>query len=159
MSDIKITSPKSRNHYWDSKGINQQVFDRLIDELMPAEGEAKTLHGELIRSANRLYHEYCNNGNINAVNYIYDRHSEEPIDSEMNPFFGKFLNILQDAFEKGGEAYTGGVYICKRIRNFIISESRDSYSNEYMVMYDQLIDYALLYIANTEDEDFQDFYN
>lgn len=55
--------------YWNNNGIYQQDLDRL-NELIPASGEADTLHGEMIRAINRLYYEYCNNGNINAKNMV-----------------------------------------------------------------------------------------
>lgn len=55
--------------YWNNNGIYQQHLDKL-NELVPASGEADTLHGEMIRAINRLYYEYCNNGNINAKNMV-----------------------------------------------------------------------------------------
>jgi hypothetical protein len=44
-------------------------FDRLWNELVPPEGQASTIQGELIRAAGRLGDEAYRNGNIN-----FDKH-------------------------------------------------------------------------------------
>jgi hypothetical protein len=53
--------------YWASNGVYQIDFDRLYEQLVPTSGDAPTIHGELIRSISRLFYEYCNNGNCNAL--------------------------------------------------------------------------------------------
>lgn len=53
-------------HYWNNEGAYEAEFSKLTEEFMPAEGRAKNLVGEVVRAANRLYYEYCNNGNCNA---------------------------------------------------------------------------------------------
>jgi len=58
---------ESRISYWDNTGKYQTDLDRLTKEHMPESGEAETIEGELIRAVNRLYYEYCNNGNCNAA--------------------------------------------------------------------------------------------
>ena len=58
---------EARISYWDNTGKYQEDLDRLTKKLMPAQGEAETIEGELIRAVNRLYYEYCNNGNCNAA--------------------------------------------------------------------------------------------
>jgi RecJ-like exonuclease len=58
---------KLGNSYWDETGYYQSIYDRLQSNLVPRQGEAETLHGELIRSISRLYYDFCNNGNINSV--------------------------------------------------------------------------------------------
>ena len=51
--------------YWNNEGAYQKELDEL-SEKMPVCGAADTLNGELVRAANRLYYDYCNNGNCNA---------------------------------------------------------------------------------------------
>lgn len=58
--------------YFDGEGAWQEEFDKLWKELVPASGRAETLHGELIRAAGRLTHEYYNNGNFNACEVNYE---------------------------------------------------------------------------------------
>lgn len=62
----KRTTPAG-NTYWDANGAYQKELDELFNKLVPASGEAETVHGELVRAVNRLYYEYCNNGNCNAI--------------------------------------------------------------------------------------------
>lgn len=65
MTTLKST--KLGKSYWNNSGAYQKEYDKLYEKLVPSQGEAKTLNGELIRSASRLYYDYCNNGNCNAV--------------------------------------------------------------------------------------------
>lgn len=58
--------------YFSGNGAWQKEFDELWNELVPASGQAETLHGELIRAAGRLTHEYFNNGNLNACKVHYE---------------------------------------------------------------------------------------
>ena len=62
----KLETPLG-NSYWANDGAYQLDMDRLYDKLVPASGEAETIHGEMIRSVSRLFYDYCNNGNCNAV--------------------------------------------------------------------------------------------
>ena len=61
----KIT-PEGQS-YWNETGAYQEDHDRLWKELVPASGSAPTIHGELIRAVGRLFYEFCNNGNCNAI--------------------------------------------------------------------------------------------
>lgn len=61
-------------HYWYNKGAMQTEMDRLTEKFVPFTGRSNNLNGEVIRSVNRLYYEYCNNGNGNA--FEYEQHSE-----------------------------------------------------------------------------------
>lgn len=63
-------------HYWNNEGAYESQFDALTKTLMPAEGRAEYLVGEVVRAANRLYYEYCNNGNCNA-RFIKELEPEE----------------------------------------------------------------------------------
>lgn len=63
--------------YWNSDGIYNEEYSKLYDELVPDQGEAETLNGELIRSISRLGHEYNNNGNGNAKDIETTIHEED----------------------------------------------------------------------------------
>lgn len=65
MIELKLTP--ENNHYWNNNGAYQQEMDRLYDKFVPASGRAENLTGEVIRAANRLYYEFCNNGNGNVL--------------------------------------------------------------------------------------------
>jgi hypothetical protein len=53
--------------YWNETGAYQKEHDSLWKELVPSSGACNTIHGELIRATGRLFYEFCNNGNCNAV--------------------------------------------------------------------------------------------
>ena len=53
--------------YWNETGAYQKEHDSLWKELVPSSGTCNTIHGELIRSVGRLFYEFCNNGNCNAI--------------------------------------------------------------------------------------------
>ena len=54
-------------HYWNNNGANEEEFNRLTEKFMKPEGRSENLVGEVVRAMNRLYYEYCNNGNCNAI--------------------------------------------------------------------------------------------
>lgn len=51
--------------YWDNKGQYQEWLDSNFDTLVPQDGKASTLEGELLRAINRLYYDAYNNGSCN----------------------------------------------------------------------------------------------
>ena len=63
-------------HYWNEEGAYEKEFKELTNSLMPASGRAKYLVGEIVRAANRLYYEYCNNGNCNAREIVEGEYNE-----------------------------------------------------------------------------------
>jgi hypothetical protein len=62
----KLVTPLGKS-YWGNDGAYQNTYDMLYDKLVPASGYAPTIHGEMIRSISRLFYDFCNNGNCNAV--------------------------------------------------------------------------------------------
>ena len=65
MIELKLTT--ENNHYWNNNGVYQQELDRLFEKFVPVSGRSENLIGEVVRAANRLYYEFCNNGNGNAL--------------------------------------------------------------------------------------------
>ena len=53
--------------YWYETGVYQEGYDLLYAQLVPDSGYAPTIHGEMIRCVSRLFYDFCNNGNCNAV--------------------------------------------------------------------------------------------
>lgn len=62
----KLVTPLGKS-YWGENGAYQNLYDSLWEQLVPASGYATTIHGEMIRAISRLFYEYCNNGNGNAL--------------------------------------------------------------------------------------------
>jgi len=69
MTEMKTTA--IGNSYWDGTGVYQKAYDALYEEMVPKQGAAHSLQGELIRAVSRLYYEWCNNGNCNACDQHY----------------------------------------------------------------------------------------
>lgn len=65
MIELKLTP--ENNHYWNNNGAYQQEMERLYSKFVPVSGCSENLVGEVIRAANRLYYEFCNNGNGNVL--------------------------------------------------------------------------------------------
>ena len=55
MTQIIKTTENGKS-YWEKSGAYTKEMDKLYDELVPAEGAAATLTGEIVRAANRLYY-------------------------------------------------------------------------------------------------------
>lgn len=70
IGGIKVTM--LGKSYWNKDGAYQKEMDELYEALVPSMGEAETVHGELIRSVSRLFYDFCNNGNCNAIEHECD---------------------------------------------------------------------------------------
>jgi len=67
MTTIEKKETPLGKSYWANNGAYQVDRERLYDKLVPFSGDAPTIHGEMIRSVSRLFYDFCNNGNCNAV--------------------------------------------------------------------------------------------
>lgn len=52
--------------YWNENAVYNKEISYLWDKLVPSQGAAETMHGELIRCHSRLEYDYYNNGNCNV---------------------------------------------------------------------------------------------
>lgn len=68
---MEIKRTEVTKHYWDNEGVYDKEFNELTNALMEPVGRGENLRAEVVRAANRLYYEYCNNGNCNAVHVEY----------------------------------------------------------------------------------------
>jgi hypothetical protein len=65
-SNIELKHTELGKDYWSENAVYADFLSEKYDLLVPARGEADTMHGELIRCFSRLVYEHCNNGNCNA---------------------------------------------------------------------------------------------
>ena len=88
--------------YYQGKGRYEKERKELWDRLVPEEGEADTIQGEMVRAISWIYREYCVNGNCNwypGLRYrnlatflnrqlrkggVFDRETIRQIQSEFN---------------------------------------------------------------------------
>lgn len=67
MTMIEKKATPLGQSYWYANGIYQEEYNTFHTKLVPASNCAPTIHGEMIRSVSRLYYDFGNNGNCNAV--------------------------------------------------------------------------------------------
>lgn len=168
VQDTKVLQFSSlTSHYWDNGGLWRNVMSKL-NRLIPATGSADTLNGELVRSVNRLYYDYCNNGNINArrIEYGCDEYGdwdEDDIESiswdiSWDPYFGKFYELIESVF-KGvrkdldtDDAFQI-VMALDKVNELVTSEETDDeFSDLNMNAYDVLVDFVAWYCTNYPDK-------
>ena len=80
-----------KNSYWNNNGKYNMEYENLWRRLVPAEGKASTVAGEVLRAVSRLYYRWYNDGDriqvrlgewvavsaIKAFKYLYQFH--EPV--------------------------------------------------------------------------------
>ena len=111
---------------------------------METSGSSQTLNGEVVRAINRLYYEFCNNGNCNAV--------EEDVDSFFNntmitSFYQNFIDLIREFFKI--KDCKNGIELINEIENII--ETSGEPDNNNINKYDKCIDYIVWLILNDED--------
>lgn len=145
--------------YWNGQGAYKKELDAL-NEQMPAEGSAETLNGELVRAANRLYWDYANNGNGNAVDIKYESdwtYGDDDDEHEVrswNPFFEKFYRLILDTLETVKNEFDWNAFI-KNMRTLeqMTVEYEPGFEDEDMAVYDYMMDAVVWYVLNHPDKD------
>lgn len=151
--------------YWNHEGAYEKQYNALYEALVPASGSATTLNGELIRAVSRLGYEYCNNGNCNACVQIYaqpsdDNHwgedddfdSEEVVDTELDGFYGKFLDLIRDSLPMMIDSAEVD-RACDKVEQIILSADcgRRYFSESNMNAYDRLTDMVTWFALHNPD--------
>lgn len=132
---LNETSPGS---YWAKTGKYQKEYEEMYDELVPNEGPAETVKGELIRAVSRLYYEEYNNGNTNARDYNYDHRYDEDDDEYeepeimLNEFYASFIGLIRQYVPNAHKELD-------EIKNYILS-GEDSFDMSMESVYDSLVD-------------------
>lgn len=100
-------------HYWNNEGVYDKEFTQMTETLMKATGRGDNLRAEVVRAANRLYYEYCNNGNCNAVNIEYGDEVEVTCSCCSGcGYFGDDENDICDECGGSGVVYEEGESEC-----------------------------------------------
>ena len=160
--------------YWANNGAYSKEAKKLYDELVPDEGEAQTVNGELVRVISRLQHEYCNNGNGNA-------RTCDTIEEEVDCYEcrGNGEDDNGDVCDVCGgsgveyEEYDGENYIeefwldmidfveetvpnisedIKKVKDVILNDKCSCDDNE-MAVYSEMIDKVMYYVLTTENKE------
>lgn len=175
MANLILSAPNQ--HYWNNNGAQQKEMNRLTEKFMPAQGCAENFTGEVVRAINRLYYEFCNNGNCNALDcettpgewvechvcngsgYIEDFEetcdycggaggwNEEDEEYSLNQFYENFIKLIRQYFTD--KNCKEGVEVIDDIQRVI--ENRCDTSEYNMSKYDRVVDYIVWLVLNDED--------
>lgn len=114
MADLKTT--ELGKSYWAETGVYQAEYEQLYKDMVEDSGASKTLNGELIRAISRLFYEYCNNGNCNAVDveyyneevdcYCCDGEGEINHGTEFDEEEGHDVDLIEECYECCGDGIT-----------------------------------------------------
>lgn len=143
--DVKRTS--NDKSYWSKTGAYQKEYDELFEKLVPIEDDAKTVHGELISCASKLYYEYHNNGNCNATKCSYENDDDELTDLSINSRYQGYIDFIEKHLKKN---FYNGVGVIYAIENILNQEYTECVIDEQS--YNKMIDYIMYYVLNTENE-------
>lgn len=124
--------------YWNENGAYEKETNELWSRLVPAQGKAATVNGELIRIAHRLYHEYFNNGNCNA------RNEEDECCNSVDEYWQEMIEYVRNTckdYELNG--------LLTRIEQIILENESFSTDNEHI--YDLMMDHIVYYVLTHED--------
>lgn len=178
MNTVELT-PLGKS-YWDKSGAYQSDFDRLTKELMPASGAGETLNAELIRACNRLFYEYCNNGNCNALEKEFGYESDRCWTCGGSGHYGDDEEDECDECCGSGEVeeeVETDAYVDSYFRKFLdlikefvpdaaddvqnvediimedLYSSKNQFSEHRMRAYSNMVDYVVYYVLNNEDKE------
>lgn len=146
--------------YWNQNATYSTELDMLFEKLVPSEGEADTLEGNLIRAVTRLGYEYSNNGNCNARSYrqeeerveyeVYDEEAEEyyteydveyiEVVDGVSDFYMDFIQLIGDNVPTVTEAELNA--ICEVIMNEHPQFNQKEY-DVYNVVIDKVVENVL----------------
>ncbi|MBR2265494.1 MAG: hypothetical protein IJ882_02285 [Paludibacteraceae bacterium] len=177
IAELGIRLTPETGSYWNNNGAYQEEGDRLYAEMVPDSGSASTLNGELIRAINRLFYEYCNNGNCNAAipHTLQERaweiecEDEDDVDwdeiesVEIDKFYEKFITLIEDTLcEKISSKEVHAVM--SRIREIIEegaynTSCRCYFSEKNVNTYSRMCDMVIWYVLNTEDTELPSDYD
>ena len=120
--------------YWNGNGKHQELYNAQWDELVPGNGKAGTMQGEVLRAASRLYHRWFNDG---------DRIEEHGTitDSSAENAWG-FLHLAHTLLPEG----EGGNAL-KAIAEIAADAAIADTETEYEAALERLADAAILYAA------------
>jgi hypothetical protein len=58
----RVSLPDEPSTYWAGNGALQADYNRLYDELVPSQGKADTIEGEVLRASSKIVYRYYNDG-------------------------------------------------------------------------------------------------
>ncbi len=163
----KIKTSEIGKSYWEEKGAYNAEFGKLTRDFMPSEGCGATLTAEIVRAANRLYYEFCNNGNCNACeinesneneySYCGGGYYEEETEIKIADFYANFIDLIETTLIANGDEEIET--ICENIRTIIIDMPNETVRytdinniHQYDLLIDHVAAYALDHVGENDTE-------
>lgn len=92
--------------FWRKTSKYYELFDYMIERLIPDIGESDTIHGEFLRAVARINYDICNNGFCNAeqmqslcafvISYFNDMNCHFNTNEKDIESFKKLLNFNEE---------------------------------------------------------------
>jgi hypothetical protein len=60
----RVSLPDSPHTYWSGTGSLQKEYEALYDKLVPSQGAAETIEGEVLRAASKIVYRHYNDGDL-----------------------------------------------------------------------------------------------
>lgn len=130
----RVHLPDEPSTYWAGNGQLQDEYNRLYDELVPSQGKADTIEGEVLRASSKIVYRHYNDG---------DEFNQASFD-QLEPYIGK-VSSYDDLAHKAVE------FAVKANGNYTPNPNWDSLDvMEYGPEEDDYDDYE-------EDDDYDDW--
>lgn len=138
MPRLKRSRKKDKtivSKYWSSKGKYQKDYNKFWDELIPGQGNAETVQGELLRNISRLAYDRYNNGFGNPMPHEAN---------QLKKYKDRFTKFLKDkdAFKNFYNAYRS-MGFGEEVADWHSGAETDQY-------FDDIINAIVLYIKDSD---------
>lgn len=138
--------------YWNRNGAYQQEYDELWPKLVPAEGKAKTVNGELLRTSAKLYYDFFNNGNMNACEIIgrncWEDVDEDDLEYRVDKYYQECIDFIRDTCKQDYEL----AGLLSRIEDIILEGEYGCNDKDNEHTYDLMVDHVMHYVLTHEDK-------
>ena len=133
--------------YWNMNGAYQQEYDELWTKLVPAIGDAETTNGELLRTSAKLYHDYFNNGNMNALEVHSSWDDEDEEERSISEYYHGCINFIRNTCKQDHELQG----LLNRIEEIILESYGGANDPDDEHTYDLMVDHVIFWVLTHED--------
>ena len=144
--NVTLTLAEKAGEYWGGSSKNAKALEGLVEKLVPAKGEANSVHGMLLRAANNIYYDVYNNGGLNMVDNIHDDWLEEGDEGYKEPEY-ELVGLFKDFFENLERFMPKEHQDCVRKTKEQVLENPDS----SCIIFDHLVDRVVHTVLTTNN--------
>lgn len=132
--------------YWENKGRYQHLADAYRKKLVPPSGKAATPHGELLRNAFNVYHDFHNNASATWHDVVENNriHPKYRVPRDAPAPVKRFFGALQHDYESVEEQLTR-----ERDKNGFEPEGVTVFTTQEM---DDILNHVVRYVDKKEKD-------